>query len=385
VIVGGGAAGLSLALHLAHSELRDASILLIEPEPDGIDNRSWAYWTDQPPYFDGITHRSWRTLRVVLADFETTLSTGGYQYALIQGGDLHRYAAGRLAAAPNVSIVADRAKRIVDGADLAIVCADRGDYQARWVFDSRFSLQMFLPDPEHWHTLYQQFLGWDIESTEDVFDPLVPTLMDFRTPQAGSTRFVYILPFTSRRALIEHVACGPSRPEPAGQAAALREYIGSVLGDPEYAIVRCEAGVSPLSDWSFPRRTGRRIMTIGLAGGRIKASTGYAFQRIQRDSAAIVQSLIHNGHPFDVPADSVRHRRYDAALLETMTRYPEGVPIIFGALFARNPLDRIFRFLDESSSPWDEARLAATLPAWFWMKTLDRRHTGAGACLSVRR
>ena len=32
-----------------------------------------------------------------------------------------------------------------------------------------------------------------------------------------------------------------------------------------------------------------------------------------------MQSVLDNGHPFGVPADSSRHRRYDTALLETMS------------------------------------------------------------------
>ncbi len=82
VIVGGGAAGLSPALHLLNSPLRKCSILIVEQEPDGIDHHTWAYWTDGPTLFDGVTHRCWTQLRVVLGNAETTLCTGRYQYAI---------------------------------------------------------------------------------------------------------------------------------------------------------------------------------------------------------------------------------------------------------------------------------------------------------------
>jgi hypothetical protein len=39
-------------------------------------------------------------------------------------------------------------------------------------------------------------------------------------------------------------------------------------------------------------------MSIGAAGGMVKAGTEYAFSRIQRDSADIAESLVRHGHPF---------------------------------------------------------------------------------------
>jgi lycopene beta-cyclase len=48
------------------------------------------------------------------------------------------------------------------------------------------------------------------------------------------------------------------------------------------------------------------VLAIGVNGGRIKPSTGYAFSRVQADSEAIVQSLLTHGHPFALPAGPAR-------------------------------------------------------------------------------
>ena len=56
----------------------------------------------------------------------------------------------------------------------------------------------------HYHHLNQHFRGWEIETDRPVFNPQLPTLFDFRTPQDGHMRFVYTLPFAENRALIEY-------------------------------------------------------------------------------------------------------------------------------------------------------------------------------------
>ena len=103
-------------------------------------------------------------------------------------------------------------------------------------------------------------------------------------------------------------------------------------------------------------------MTIGTAGGRIKASSGYAFTRIQQDSAAIVQSLIDTRQPFNVPTDSSFFRLCDALLLHIMRERGATIQSIFAIMFRRNPVSRIFRFLDEASSVVDTALIIANMP-----------------------
>ena len=110
------------------------------------------------------------------------------------------------------------------------------------------------------------------------------------------------------------------------------------------------------------RRGGRRVLAIGARGGLVKASTGYAYQRIQRDSAAIAASLMRHGHPFGGPPPHRRHRLLDAVLLEVLDRDPSRLEQVFARLFAANPVDRVLRFLDEDTTVRDELRLIASLP-----------------------
>jgi len=113
-------------------------------------------------------------------------------------------------------------------------------------------------------------------------------------------------------------------------------------------------------------------MTIGIQGGRIKPSTGYAFLRMQEDSSAIVRSLLQMGHPFSVPTDPHRYRFFDSVMLSIMAQHGERVESILTALFKRNPAERIFRFLDEVASLWENFVMIPCLPPQLLWQTLLR-------------
>jgi lycopene beta-cyclase len=385
VIAGGGLAGLSLALHLVRSPLRDRSILIVERDSKQRNDRTFCFWARQPTLFDAVVSRSWDRLRVVGDNGERVIRLGDYRYKVIRGIDFYRFAQQQLAAYPNVEFRQATVEQIDDGDDRATVWADGQAVTGLWVFDSHFRLSRLKPDPARYHHLHQHFKGWEIETPDAIIDPQAATFLDFRTPQQNAMRFFYVLPFSERRALVEYVASIPAN---AGEGngrngdlsyeEALKTYLETALDIKDYCVLAEEGGANPLTDAPFPRRVGRRIMAIGTAGGQVKPTSGYAFMRIQHDSAAIVRSLLHAGHPFAVPSSSWCYRLCDALMLQIMLRQGERIRPIFTALFQNNPIERIFRFLDETTSPWENLVLMASLPpalflrAFFRLKLLGR-------------
>ena len=164
--------------------------------------------------------------------------------------------------------------------------------RARWVFDSRFSLPAYRSRPRKHTYLVQHYLGWEVEASTAAFDPQVATLFDLRTEQRGGLCFFYILPHDKQRALLEYTVFSHQPWPRAEYERELRAYLEGTLSLSDYRMVGTEQGIIPMTDHPFRRRLGRRIMAIGTAGGMVKPSTGYAFARIQRDSRAIVRSLL---------------------------------------------------------------------------------------------
>ncbi len=368
VIAGGGLAGLSLACHLALSPLGGGSILIVDRQPNRIQNRSWSYWTDQPTIFDSAVCARWSQLQVAGPAFSKRIPLPGWRYELMHGHDLNRFARRLLAGHP-VTFQRGTVDQVLDRPQGARVILDGQPIEAKWVFDSTAEPAPDRPGQPH---LAMQFRSWMVETRAAAFNPQAATFLDFRTPQHHDTRFFYVLPLSECRALVQYVVLSAAGLHQGEAEAALRGYLASALGIDPYRVLAEEFGALPINDAILPRRLGPHVMAIGLKGGLVKPSTGFGFHRIQLDSAAIVRSLRLTGQPWRVPAVSARHRAYDALLLEVLSRRGDEAQAIFGTLFARNPIRRVLRFLDETSTPAEDLALIATLPARPFLESLPR-------------
>ncbi|MBN1995570.1 MAG: Lycopene cyclase [Anaerolineae bacterium] len=372
IIAGGGVAGLSLAYHLSHSPLRDSSILIVDKNNGCQNDLTLSFWTNQATLFDDIVYRSWDQLRFVGDNLAKTINLGHYRYQMIRGSDFYRFVRQELSAYPKIEFLPGTIQRIEGGDEEAKVWVDGQIYRGQWVFDSRFKWSDLTFDSTRYHYLKLHFKGWEIVSPEPVFEPQVATLLDFRTPQQDAPRFFYVLPFSERRALVEYTLFSRKTVSQSECEHALRDYIGTSLGIKQYRILQQEGGLIPVTDQPFPRQMGPRIMTIGTPGGRVKPSTGYAFWRIQQDSANIVKSLGQAGHPLAIPPDPAWYGLCDSLMLHVMQGHGEQIKPIFTALFKNNPIERVFHFLDEAASAWEYLALIASLPPRLFLQALGQ-------------
>jgi lycopene beta-cyclase len=364
ILAGGGAAGLSLACALVRSPLANRSILIVDLDAKAKNDRTWCFWSDHADPFDDILYRQWDAVRFTGQGFDRRLDLGKFRYKMIRGIDFYEHTHRVLANFPNVQFLQGRIERIEENAGAATVFIESQPYTADWVFDSRVLPGSIAIDRARYHDLKQHFKGYLVETEAPVFEALTPTLFDFRVQPHGDMRFFYILPFSERKAIVEFTLFSARLLSETEYNSALKDYLEHTLAVGPYRILEEESGIIPMTDFPFPRSLGKRIMAIGTLGGRVKPSTGYAFARIQKDSGAIVASLVKRGHPFEVPGGPARYGWFDRTMLQVIYRRGGEMGGIFTQMFRKNPIQRIFGFLNEENTWTEDIRLLASLPVW---------------------
>ncbi len=372
IIAGGGAAGLSLAYHLVQSSLRDRRILVIDRQLKNINDRTWCFWARRPTYFNGLYFRSWLKVGVISENLHRVFDLGEYHYNMLRGIDFYNFVIQDLALRPNVSMLTENIQQIRDTPEGVVVTAGGQSYAAGWAFDSRFNPNDLPQKDPRYHFLKQHFCGWEVETNQDVFDSSTPILFDFRTEQESGLRFFYILPFTPRSALVEYTVFSSDLLKTEEYEQKLADYLSTTLKIEEYTIPFRENGVIPMTDKPFLRKSGEHILAIGTPGGMVKPSTGYAFLRIQHNSAAIIRSLEQHGNPFEIRPTPTRYQLFDSILLQILYRQGRLAKAIFISLFCGNPIQRVFEFLDETAGLLENIRLISTLPPLPFLRALWR-------------
>lgn len=367
IISGMGCAGLSLAVHLSRSGLtKDKRILLIDRDQKNLNDRTWCFWETEPGLFESIVYRSWnKALFYGHEPFEKLLSLDPYAYKMIKGIDFYTYCLAQIKTDPAFEILYEEVRSIGSTDGMGICKTDQHDYKADVIFNS-----IMFAEPEKEkdkHYLLQHFKGWVIETEEDVFYPLLPTLMDFRPNQKWGTAFVYVMPFTTRKALVEFTLFTEALLREEDYVEGLTQYVQTQLSIDKWKVVEEEFGIIPMTNHAF-KRVDDRIIHLGTIGGRTKPSSGYTFTFIQKDCKAIVNSLRKVGHPFDLIKDKFRFNWYDSVLLNVLSTGKLSGHRVFTELFKHNPPDRILRFLDNDTRVLEELRILTSLPQWPFMK-----------------
>jgi lycopene beta-cyclase len=146
----------------------------------------------------------------------------------------------------------------------------------------------------------------------------------------------------------------------------LQSYIKNILNLSFYQVVEKEFGVIPMTNFRFKSHY-HNIINIGTAGGQTKGSSGYTFNFIQKHSKAIVHSLISTNKPFVRPSSS-RFNFYDSVLLKVLDSGTVPGEKLFTDLFEKNPVDKVFKFLDNETSITEEVKIIASLPTLPFLK-----------------
>jgi len=283
VVVGAGAAGLSLACRLGEQGAEGVVLVAAPPGPHAAPERTWCSWGSDDYWADAVSARWDRVSVQPHGGIARTYALAPLDYTMIRSRDYERVAGARLARA-----AVRRIEAVVSGIeDTAAGAVVHGaGLTARWVFDTRPT----PPARPGRVALLQHFRGWFVRTREDFFDPAVAGLMDFRPPQPPhGVAFGYVLPTSPREALVEYTEFSRNPLTTAQYEAALADY-AVLLGLPAYDVVGAD-------------RQGQQAIThVGgdldhddadvLGHGRL--------QRVGHVDLAVLVGLAHGGPLLDV-------------------------------------------------------------------------------------
>ena len=373
IIAGGGCAGLSLAYYLSQSKFANASVLIIDRDEKVKNDRTWCFWADKPTAYESIVTKKWENL--AFADFKGKLQSRLEQryYQLIRSADFYDFTKCAIQKHSGYQWLHGEISEIGEDKQGAYAKVAGERYRGKWIFDSRYQWQEQQANAGKHHFLLQHFMGWIVETRQPAFDPASLTLMDFRVEQHDSARFIYVLPFSETRALVEYTVFSAQLESKEVYEQALKDYFEKEGIDP-YRILETEYGVIPMTNMPLKRAAGTHIIQIGTAGGAVKPTTGYAFLNIQRQTEAIVRQLERGETPSLATSRKLRFKFYDQLLLNMLQNEGGSVRQVFSALFRRNEISHILNFLDEQTNIWQELRILARLPWPPFLRAMVREY-----------
>lgn len=362
IIAGSGCAGLSL-LHgmLSDLHLGSKKILVIDKDQKQSNDRTWCFWEKEQGPFESVVHHQWKTLEFLTPEFHRRFDLEPYSYKMIRGIDFYKHVMDVASSFDNVDFKYTDIEKIDTEGDNAQVKTDSGTYTAPFVFNST---ALFHPEMNPENSLLQHFTGWVIRTNAPVFDEKVGTLMDFRLDQKHGTSFMYVLPTSSTEALIEYTLFTEKVLEKEEYESALKDYIRDYLNLESYEILHTEFGIIPMSLARFESSpNGGSIINIGTAGGFTKASSGYTFQFIQKNTESILEALKKGKSPnVTMRFREQIYQWYDRTLLDVLMENKMEGREVFARIFRKRSPKSILSFLGNESSAWEDLQIMSSLP-----------------------
>lgn len=363
IITGMGLAGLQLAFQMSQdSFFDDKTILLIDKNDKKTNDRTWCFWEGEKGKWDSILHHQWQK---GLFKSEVNSVTFPIHYKMIQGIDFYNYIIHQLCEKPQFTIINEKVLTIKEFDNRAIVNTKNQQFEATYCFDSIFHYEQYTKEQI---PILQHFVGWFIETKDPVFDEQTVHFMDFSIPQKNNTRFMYVLPFSKNKALIEYTLFSGDVLSKENYENEIKSYLAKnqIIN---YTIIEKEQGVIPMTCFPLEKEGTKHIIKIGTAGGWTKASTGFTFKATEKKVEKLITQIKSNKINSSKLINK-RHRLYDLLLLQILIDDNHKGGYIFSKLFDKNKPTQIFKFLDEDTNIFQELKIILKSPPTPFIKSI---------------
>ena len=358
LFAGAGASATLLLLRMEKAGLlAGKKVVLVDVDFTSLTRKTFSFWAKSEDELladcGSLIQKSWRYLRI---NREEPKSLHPLQYHSIPGVNMYE-ALNAMVERNGLERVETAVLSMVSIVSGVEVTTDIGTYTAKHVFDSR-PAGYLSPKPNE-TALFQSFIGYVIEPAQPLPQPEIMDMMDFNVEQQGATQFMYVLPMTDKKVLVELTRFGSQVITDTEAKPVLERYIQHHFG--EVRILETETGCIPMCSAPLRVHEMQGVTRLGGRAGAIKPGTGYAFKNMHRQAIEICQHL-QVGQAAKPLVSSARFRFYDRLLLWILAKTPEWGKPIFQQLFKRNHTPRILHFLDEKTTLIQDVGILVSLP-----------------------
>jgi lycopene beta-cyclase len=367
LFVGAGASSRLLLMSLdRHNLLKGKRVVVIDPDVKSSNDKTYCFWASPEELkeiqCESLIGHRWRHVTV---DHKQSESLNAMEYMHISSIDLY-HASDQIMKANEVKYLQDKVEKIESFEKGIKVVTSAKHFLTNTVFDSR--PPKYLPPKINEAHLIQSFIGYVIQCDKPIERAEAIHLMDFEVDQLGCTQFVYVLPFSETKILVELTRFGENKITASEAEPILRKYISERFG--KYEIEATETGCIPMCSSPIAKDAPLKgLISIGGRAGAIKPSTGYAFKTMAHHAEGIAKDIANN-RSTRIIKHSTRFKLYDRLLLFILKSYPYLGKPIFQTLFKKNKTQTIFNFLDEKSTLTQEVAIFLSLPLTPFLKAL---------------
>jgi len=362
IFAGYGAAASLVLLQLHQKNALDkVSILIIDPEKKNKNDKTFCFWANNDDAIvKDLKHLIKHTWSSVLIQNAGHSPLAPLSYHHISSIDLYREV--QQIEKPNWDRLLYPVSQIARDQISAYVVVNNEIIRGKKIFDSRTpSYEKVSKGETH---IFQSFVGWEIETSKTIENPTTCRLMDFEIAQHGFTQFMYILPFSSNKALVELTRFGSEILKENDAETQLKDYIHTHFGDFKREAI--EIGCIPMSNAKIINDQIKDVVSLGARNYKVKPSTGYAFKNMYFQACELADSLTNSKKT----KENVQHEKasrgrfafYDALLLRILQHNPQWGKIIFQSLFKGVEINRVLRFLDQKTSFSEDLTVFMKLP-----------------------
>ena len=358
-------AGLSSLMFISHytKKFNNQSILLLEQKKIFKEDQTFCVW--EGPGLHSISKnfnlkpkKIWK--KIIIQDEKKTIfkDISPYKYVCFDGKatlkKLLKDSKDKITVINN-----NKVNKISYGDNFHKVKTANKTYYGKYIVDSRVSFK----DHEIKSVFVKQaFVGHEIVVKQDIWNTNEIELMSFKKNK-NEVEFTYLLPFSSKNALIETTvfSISPNLKNIVNKQQRLLRKYGA------HRIKRKEKAIIPMAIISPDDQRG--VLKIGTSAGMVRASSGYSMRRIAN---WILELKVREINDKNLVTYKYKPNYFlnwlDKIFLNVIYNYPEKGPYLFMMLFRKANTSSLIRFLSDDASKLDLINILLSMPKILMLK-----------------